>query len=416
MIKKILISACLLLSLVSFAQEGTASPYSFYGIGDVRFRGTLENRSMGEIAIEQDSIHMNLQNPASFAHLKLTTFTLGGTYATTKLKTDTESSNARRSTLDYLGIGLPLGKFGVGFGLIPYSSVGYKISSVSEDPAQNNRRFNGSGGLNKAFFGIGFKIAPNFSIGADVNYNFGKIETNNFEYITDISIGTRELNSVDLSGVNFNLGMMYQTKINKKVSFFSSLNYALESTLKAENTRNIATALYGSNFDLVIVDVLGDVKTEKNLKIPSKYNAQAGFGETRKWLVGVGYTFQEAGSLNNNYNSLNNVTYEKHSKYSIGGYYIPNYNSFSNYAKRITYRGGFRFENTGLVIHSEPIEDMALTLGVGLPLTGTFSNVNLGLEFGKRGTTAAKLVEENYANVSVSFSLNDRWFEKRKFN
>ena len=416
MIKKILISACLLLSLVSFAQEGTASPYSFYGIGDVRFRGTLENRSMGEIAIEQDSIHMNLQNPASFAHLKLTTFTLGGTYATTKLKTDTESSNARRSTLDYLGIGLPLGKFGVGFGLIPYSSVGYKISSVSEDLAQNNRRFNGSGGLNKAFFGIGFKIAPNFSIGADVNYNFGKIETNNFEYITDISIGTRELNSVDLSGVNFNLGMMYQTKINKKVSFFSSLNYSLESTLKAENTRNIATALYGSNFDLVIVDVLDDVKTEKNLKIPSKYNAQAGFGEARKWLVGVGYTFQEAGSLNNNYNSLDNVTYEKHSKYSIGGYYIPNYNSFSNYAKRITYRGGFRFENTGLVIHSEPIEDMALTLGVGLPLTGTFSNVNVGLEFGKRGTTAAKLVEENYANVSVSFSLNDRWFEKRKFN
>ena len=416
MIKKILISACLLLSLVSFAQEGTASPYSFYGIGDVRFRGTLENRSMGEIAIEQDSIHMNLQNPASFAHLKLTTFTLGGTYATTKLKTDTESSNARRSTLDYLGIGLPLGKFGVGFGLIPYSSVGYKISSVSEDLAQNNRRFNGSGGLNKAFFGIGFKIAPNFSIGADVNYNFGKIETNNFEYITDISIGTRELNSVDLSGVNFNLGMMYQTKINKKVSFFSSLNYSLESTLKAENTRNIATALYGSNFDLVIIDVLDDVKTEKNLKIPSKYNAQAGFGEARKWLVGVGYTFQEAGSLNNNYNSLDNVTYEKHSKYSIGGYYIPNYNSFSNYAKRITYRGGFRFENTGLVIHSEPIEDMALTLGVGLPLTGTFSNVNVGLEFGKRGTTAAKLVEENYANVSVSFSLNDRWFEKRKFN
>jgi hypothetical protein len=32
MIKKIIVSACLLLSLVSFAQEGTASPYSYYGI------------------------------------------------------------------------------------------------------------------------------------------------------------------------------------------------------------------------------------------------------------------------------------------------------------------------------------------------------------------------------------------------
>ena len=416
MIKKIIISACLLLSLVSFAQEGTASPYSFYGIGDVRFRGTLENRSMGEIAIEQDSIHMNLQNPASYANLKLTTFTLGGTQATAKLKTDTESANTRRTTLDYLAVGLPIGKWGVGFGLIPYSSVGYKISSVSEDPAVNNRRFNGSGGMNKAFFGVGYKVTPNFNVGADLNYNFGKIETNNFEYITDISIGTRELNTVDLSGVNFNIGVMYKTKINKKTSFFSSVNYTLESSLKTENNRNISTALYNSDFDLAIVDVLDDVKTEGSFKIPSKYSAQAGIGEARKWLVGVGYTFQGAGSLGNNYNSLDNVTYEKHSKYSIGGYYIPNYNSFSSYAKRIVYRAGFRFENTGLVINSEPIEDKALTLGLGLPLTGTFSNVNIGLEFGKRGTTAADLVQENYANVSVSFSLNERWFEKRKFN
>jgi hypothetical protein len=33
MIKKNIVSACLLLSLVFFAQEGTASPYSYYGIG-----------------------------------------------------------------------------------------------------------------------------------------------------------------------------------------------------------------------------------------------------------------------------------------------------------------------------------------------------------------------------------------------
>jgi hypothetical protein len=71
MIKKIIVSACLLLSLVSFAQEGTASPYSYYGI-DVRFKGTVENRSMAGVAVEQDSI-LHSQNPASFANLKMTT-------------------------------------------------------------------------------------------------------------------------------------------------------------------------------------------------------------------------------------------------------------------------------------------------------------------------------------------------------
>ena len=415
MIKKIIVSACLLLSLVSFAQEGTASPYSFYGIGDVRFKGTNETRSMGGIAIEQDSIHMNLQNPASYASLKLSTFTLGGTQATTNLKSEGKSANARRTTLDYLAVGLPLGKFGVGFGLIPYSSVGYKIRTMGS-LTENNQSFNGTGGMNKAFLGVGYKITSGLSAGVDVNYNFGKIETNNFEYITDVAIGTRELNNVDLSGINFNVGLMYQTKIYKKLSFFSSLNYSLESDLKAKNTRNIATALYNNNFDLQVVDVLEDVKSEKDLKVPSKYAMAAGIGEARKWLVGVGYTFQGAGSLSNNYNSTADVSYEKSSKYSLGGYYTPNYSSFSNYAKRMTYRGGLRYEKTGLVINNESINDMAVTVGVGMPLSGTFSNVNFGIEVGKKGTTTAGLVQENYANVSVSLSLNEQWFVKRKFN
>ncbi|MEC5164981.1 long-subunit fatty acid transport protein [Flavobacterium sp. PL11] len=415
MIKKIIVSLCLLLSLVSFAQDGTASPYSFYGIGDVRFKGTHEIRSMAGIAIEQDSIHMNLQNPASYASLKLSTFTLGGTYATSKLKDEKNAANTKRSTLDYLAVGLPLGKFGVGFGLIPYSSVGYKIRKIGLAD-QNNQSFNGTGGLNKAFIGVGYKITPQLSIGADANYNFGKIETSNFEYITGIATGTRELNDVDLSGVNFNAGLMYQTKIYKKVSFFSSLNYSIESTLNSKNTRNISTALYNSNFDLSIVDVLQDIKEEKKLEVPSKYALGAGVGEAQKWLVGIGYSFQKAASLSNTYNSLANVTYEKNAKYSIGGYYIPNYNSFSSYAQRVTYRGGFRYENTGLVINAEPINDMALTLGFGLPLSGTFSNVNIGFELGKKGTTTANLVEENYANLSISLSLNEQWFIKRKFN
>jgi hypothetical protein len=43
-----------------------------------------------------------------------------------------------------------LGKLGVGFGLIPYSSVGYKIKYDAENDTENSRCFNGTGGLNKA--------------------------------------------------------------------------------------------------------------------------------------------------------------------------------------------------------------------------------------------------------------------------
>lgn len=123
----------MLFALTSNAQEGTSSPYSFYGIGDVKFKGTVENRSMGGISVFSDSIHLNLQNPAHLASLKQTTFSIGGSSLNTTLKTESAKEKARRVTLDYLAIGIPTGKLGFAFGLIPYSSVGYKISQTPSD-------------------------------------------------------------------------------------------------------------------------------------------------------------------------------------------------------------------------------------------------------------------------------------------
>jgi hypothetical protein len=127
-------------------------------------------------------------------------------------------------------------------------------------------------------------------------------------------------------------------------------------------------------------------------------------------------SLRNSGSLASLYNELNNVSYQKQEKYSIGGYFIPKYNTFSGYAKRITYRGGLKYEKTGLVVNNQSINDMGVTFGLGMPITGSFSNVNFGFELGKKGTTASNLVQENYAVFSVGMSLNDRWFVKRKFD
>jgi hypothetical protein len=69
-----------------------------------------------------------------------------------------------------------------------------------------------------------------------------------------------------------------------------------------------------------------------------------------------------------------------------------------------------------MVLQNKSIEDFAVNLGVSLPLSGTFSNVNVGFEMGKRGTKYFNLIEENYFNLSVGLSFSDKWFERRKFN
>lgn len=429
MIKKIIVSLCLLFSLVSFAQEGTSSPYSFYGIGDVRFRGTIENRSMAGLSVLPDSIHINLQNPAMYSSLKLTSFAVGGTFSANRLKTNAKEEKAQRTTLDYLAIAIPLKKVGLGFGLIPYSSVGYNIRNSVLTNGNNDRTdnfYNGSGGLNKVFFGFGYQIAKNFSFGADVQYNFGKIDTRSLStrftrnadnVYEQVQYSTRESNSSTASGVNFNTGLSYSTKLYKNISLYSSVTYTPEATITFNNERFIAIV---QSVDGVAEAIVGDEEkinvADTKLKLPSKFTFGAGIGDVRKWIIGSEVTFQGSSNFGNRFNDIDNVTFENATKISVGGYYIPNYKSFSNYFERVVYRGGFRFENTGLVINDQAIEDAAVTLGLGLPLRGAFSNVNVGFELGNRGTQKGGLVREHYMNFSVGLSLNDRWFQKRQYN
>ncbi|PBJ13144.1 hypothetical protein [Flavobacterium sp. ACN6] len=408
MIKKVLISACLLISFVSFAQQGTASPYSFFGIGDVRFKGTLENRSMAGVAVEQDTIHLNLENPASYASLIQTTFTVGGTFATSNLKTSTQSEKAQRSTFDYLALGIPMGKFGASFGLIPVTSVGYKIlTDNSATEGATSSQLDGKGGINKVYFGLGYKIMRNWNIGVDAQYNFGKITTTTVEAITGVQNGTAEVNASELSGMAFSFGTMYQKKVYKKISMFSSLSYTFASNLNSDNTRTISVQGDPDSYVLPV--------NSQTLKLPNKLSIGLGIGEARKWLVGANMTFQGDGQLANYYNAAENVSYEKYSKYALGGYYLPNYNSFTSYLSRITYRAGLKYEKIGLIVNNESIKDVGVTLGAGIPIPQSLSNLNFGIEFGKRGTVSSNLVQENYVNFSLSFSFNDKWFVKSKF-
>ena len=78
---------------------------------------------------------------------------------------------------------------------------------------------------------------------------------------------------------------------------------------------------------------------------------------------------------------------------------------------------GIRTKKTGLKINGESINEFGISFGVGLPVGNNFlSNANLGFEFGNRGTTNKNLIKENFINFQLSLSLNDRWFQKRKFD
>jgi hypothetical protein len=438
MIKKLCLVFIVFIAINVHAQEGTTSPYSFYGIGSLKFKGSAENRSMGGLSIYTDSIHINFRNPASYAgnnlkvipfngNSKPIKFTVGGSHSSIDLKSNASSANTSTTTFDYLALSVPLGKFGMGFGLLPFTSVGYKLEDSDSEGVLKNR-FKGDGGVNVAFLGFGYQVTENLSIGIDAKYNFGNIQNSAIEFVNDdegnpLQFQSRENNRSDLSGLNYNIGVSYTPMITDKLRLTSAFTYRPKSDLTSNNTRTLALIVinpstgqeFAGNEIETDLKALG-LKTT-TLTLPSKTSFGVGIGQQLKWFVGAEYTFLKTSEFSNRIVSIDNTAFVDASTISFGGFYIPKYNSFK-YLNRVVYRAGIRFEETGLKINNETIDEFGISFGVGLPIGDIrlFSNANIGVEIGKRGTTNKNLVEENFVNFQISLSLNDKWFEKRKYN
>lgn len=418
MIKRFIVIVALLSTAFMAAQEGTASPYSYYGIGLTKFKGTVENQSMGGLLVFSDSIHVNLRNPASYGKLKLTTFTVGGSHQTSSLETESEKENTRTTSLDYLAIGIPTGKLNFAFGLIPYTSVGYNIRQINNETTSNT--FSSRGGMNKVFFTTAYAVTEDLSLGANLDYNFGNIQNRFTVFQTEIQYGTRQINRTDFSGFNLNFGVDYQTRISSKLNFHTAATYAPAMDISTEGSRSTVPVLFnaqGAESIPPTYDVTTITFSDEKLTLPAQFTIGAGIGTRNKWFMGAEYTnIEEADYRLSAGPSPLTYRYESASQYRFGGYYIPQYNSLTSYLNRVVYRAGVRYEESGLYLNNEGINEFGISFGLGLPAGTTFTNANLGIEYGQRGTTDSGLIKENFFKLSISLSLNDRWFQQRKFD
>ncbi|WP_405369794.1 hypothetical protein [Nonlabens sp. Asnod2-A12] len=421
MIRSFLIAVVILFSMNSFAQSRTSSPYSFFGLGQQTFKGTIENRSMGSMSTYVDSIHINLRNPAAYANLRVTTYSLGALHSKTSASTETESDSYDATSIEYVSIGIPVGsKAAFGFGLVPFNSVGYEIGSVTETLYAN---YTGEGSINRAYLGAGYKLTPSLSIGAEFRYNFGE-ETNSSSIATStVQLGTNETNETDFSGASYNFGLHYQRMITDKLEIQASAVYSPESKLNAKNERNLSAFILSTDLIESTVNVRDAEFDEQDLKLPSEFTLGATIGQPRKWNIGAEYSTKGSSALTSRTFAPAGTTFTDADSFRAGGFYIPNYNSITSYWDRVVYRGGIRYEELGLSvsgngIDTEDINEFGISFGLGLPIgrRNGFSNANIGFEIGQRGTENAGLIKETFFNLSVGLSLNDVWFIKRKYN
>lgn len=425
MIRKIIVVIItLFISLNSFAQISSTSVYSVFGIGDSNKSATTEQLSMGGVGVAiSESQRINLSNPAANASLNFTNYTLALVSKNIWAEQHGISESSVATYLSYLAMGFNIGsKGGLSFGLMPNTSVGYNLVSRvydADDEILEASIFKGEGGTSKVFLGFGYEIAKGLNVGVQGDFIFGKIENSIVNQLNGSALATKYETVSNISGFKLNAGFQYKTEIAENLNIYTGANVNFENETRSSEKEYLYSIAYGSIG--IPRDTILNNKSTAYLKNPMKTDVGIGFGRDNKWYAGVDYSFQKARGVDGSIYKIPTLQYGDYSRISVGGFYTPKFNSVLNYWNRVTYRAGFKFENTGIMIDTdkdglnfEPVDDFGISFGVGFPVGKQVSNLNFGFEYGKRGNTDGNLVKENYFNFRLSISLNDKWFEKQQ--
>jgi hypothetical protein len=143
-----------------------------------------------------------------------------------------------------------------------------------------------------------------------------------------------------------------------------------------------------------------------------------------KISLGADYAYQGWGGVNAASENAT-VKFRNTNTIKVGAEYTPDRGDIRYFFNRISYRVGARYSNYYMQLRGENISEKAVTIGAGIPITRNgmanmmgASSIDVGLEFGRRGTTKSGLVKESYFGFSLGLSLfgDDEWFKKRVYN
>lgn len=423
--KRIFVLSSLVAGYFLNAQSIGNSPYGAYGIGDVKYDNTVENNAMGGIStayVWDFNNSFNFRNPAANTNLELTTIKVEGTNENNYYKSDFNNiSSTKHSTyVSNISIAFPISrtvKFGMGFQ--PYSAKSYNIVSaqpLNEEVTQLHN-FRGEGSVNTVQAALSYQITPAFALGLRSNFYFGKLYDIEEVRFTGAELISGYSNSYRVKAFNFTLGTTYQKKMANDHKLTIGATYTIGNSGNMRNTYTNSTYYYLLGETKAYETIVDQQTTLDKKFLPQEASLGLGYGKDTKWFLGTQLDYKKG----ENFNYLGStLAYQDSYKYSIGGWWLPNFNDFRSYFSRVIYRYGAYYEKGNLQINGTNINRMALTAGVTLPFQKSqinrMNSMDIGIEVGKRGTLDNNLIRQNFINLRIGINFADKWFNKRLYN
>lgn len=403
-------------TLCAQGQRNTYSPYSRYGYGILHEPNFGGSGAMGSVSAGmRSSSEINPFNPASFSAVDSTTFlfdfAITGTYS--NYKENGESGKVGNFYLDHVALKFPLMKnWGLSAGLYEYSQVGYLFGSTTnvkgmagEDDTYAINAYTSTGGINDLYVGTAYRFFRHLSVGFNWHYKFGTIQ-----YLDVLTYPERSAYAttyvydfLKLRQSNFEFGLQWEQKIGKKHQIVLGGTYTLPAPFK---------------WEAYSMEIVQDTTfTYYNLE-------ESPFTTPHCFSAGLSYTYDNRLTFAADYRQQNwsdakyfgkTDTLSDARRVSFGVEYLPRFLG-ENYFQVIKYRGGLHFSESYIKFAGQSLKEIGVSLGVGLPVRGIRSVINVMFEANHTITDNPDQIQEFNMKLAVGITFNENWFVKRRFN
>lgn len=409
---RIIIVLCLLFASVNLFSQG-GSNYSVFGFGDINktYGAAYDGLALTSIAMPSD-YSINKTNPAMWSFVDLTRMQIGynfNQHITSSDKEETLYQNNGKMTgvTGLFMIDTTLGA-AVSFGLEPYSSINYSVSSpiahaFEGDTLKGKNIFDGDGGISKIHFGYAMHITENISLGAQIYALFGIAEyTNTTQLFNEDTYYRVRGSKDDFEGMGYKFGASYNWNRKLFVGAFFEKNPTLD--INNETKDYTPVSVNDSDLDTTYTNSYTSV-------VPDRFGLGVSY-LTGKFRFGADFEMQNFTDFSYRAGALD-FKYDNSWRLSLGIERLGNKSYLADYLDRVTYKFGLGMKDLYYEINGNAIKEVYAAYGMQMPLPGS-AIIDASVNAGMRGTTNNDLVKEYFVRFTFNFSIGETWFKPFK--
>jgi len=408
--------------------QGTNSPYSQYGFGDLTDQSVGFNKGMSGVAQGfRRGNEVNPANPASYSAVDSLTFLFDGGFSGqyTRFEENGTKLNGRNGGFDYvMGLFRVSRNFGMSFGVMPFSNIGYNYSSKERFDDVNTTittTHNGSGGISQLYLGAGWRIIKPLSVGFNFSYLWGDYDMNiTTSSSSDINTLSKQYKA-SMSSYKLDIGVQAELPINKDDQLVFGATFSPGHKFNGDPSclvihRN--TAINKSDTT--------SYSAGEDMELPTMWTVGLAYNHGKKLRVGADFQMQHwSGIQYPDYVKVTNTGLSSYvmrdgllrdcQKVNVGAEWTPDPNG-RKYLQHVRYRIGAGVTTPYYNINGQkgPTEYHA-TIGFGIPILNSINNrsiLNISAQWARR--SAENLITENSFRINIGITFNERWFAKWK--